>query len=48
MLSEDDVKLIRDNVRFMKNLGFGDFTSELKVLDVVLEDNECLTIPLEV
>ncbi|DBA35265.1 TPA_asm: hypothetical protein vir556_00001 [dsDNA virus vir556] len=40
MLSEEEVLQIRDSVRFLANLGFGDFTQELKVLDLVLESEE--------
>ena len=38
MLSEGDVTIIRDNIRFMENMGFGEFEFTCRVLDVILED----------
>jgi hypothetical protein len=40
MLSEDDVLHIRDVFRFLSNMGFGDFSQEIKVLDVILEEDD--------
>ena len=40
MLSEDEIRHIRDSTRFLHNLGFGDFTCELLVLDTVLDELE--------
>jgi len=40
MLSEEDVLHIRDVFRFLANMGFGDFSQEIKVLDVILEEEE--------
>ena len=40
MLSEDEIRHIRDSTRYLQNLGFGDFTSELNVLDLVLDERE--------
>ena len=39
MLSEDEIRHIRDVMRFMSNMGFGDFSEETHVLDVILEDD---------
>ena len=40
MLSEDEIRHIRDSTRFLHNLGFGDFTWELIVLDTILDERE--------
>ena len=40
MLSEDEIRHIRDSTRFLHNLGFGDFTCELIVLDTILDERE--------
>ena len=38
MLSEDEVKHIRDQLVFLMNMGFGPFDVEIKTLNTVLQD----------
>jgi hypothetical protein len=40
MLSEEEVLHIRNSLRFLAGRGFGDFTQELKLLDVILDGDE--------
>jgi len=40
MLSEDDIRFLRDNMRFLRNTGFGDLDDEIRVLNFILEEEE--------
>lgn len=40
MLSEDDIKKIRDDLVFLENMGFGPFVDEIQTLNMVLEDDK--------